>query len=383
MMASFKLPADFDSLIQRQKSVFIGIARGMGDKIVVMGTGVLGRTIGERLGHFPVAIQCFCDNDARKQGSTLLGRPILSVAEAVQQFNGHAVFVVAIFNSSAGQEQLRKLGCDRVATAAVCCRHFGPPLLPFETIDLPTAIDRNRNEVARCAILWADDKSRDEYQRLLNWFLAADQSTLEDHDPMSDLYFPSGLWSTSQREHLVDCGAFDGDSVLFLIKKTGARFSAVTAYEPDPKNFKALQDRIATQPLAVRRKIRLVNAAVGARRGVVRFSVSGTVASAVEADGALPVDCLALDDEFRDAHPSYIKMDLEGYELEALAGAGGLMARHAPILAITTYHKIEHLWQIPLLIHSHQPGYRLYLRRYAEDCWESVCYAVPPDRQIP
>jgi hypothetical protein len=73
---------------------------------------------------------------------------------------------------------------------------------------------------------------------------------------------------------------------------------------------------------------------------------------------------------------------LEGYELEALAGAGKLLASHPPILAITCYHKVEHLWQIPLLIHGYQAGYRLYLRRYAEDSWETVCYAVPPDRHI-
>jgi FkbM family methyltransferase len=381
-MSSLNIPNDFDSLITRQKSVFTKIAQGRGDQIVIMGTGELGRAVGQRLQHFPVAIKCFCDNNPKKQGSTFLGHPTLSVAEAVQQFNGQAVFVVAIFHSTAGQDQLRQLGCEQVVTAPVLCRHFGPPMVPFASIDLPTAIDRNRHEVARCATLLADDKSRDVYQKILSWFMAEDQTTFSDHDPESDLYFPPDLWKPNAQEHFVDCGAFDGDSLLFLINKTGSKFSAATAFEPDPKNFKALQGNIAAQSLAVRQKIRLVNAAVGARRGVVHFSVSGTAASAVETGGALPVDCLALDDEFRDVHPTYIKMDLEGYELEALAGAAKLMASHAPILAITCYHKIEHLWQIPLLIHIQQPGYRLYLRRYAEDCWETVCYAVPPDRQV-
>ena len=381
-MSSLNIPNDFDSLIQRQKSVFTTIAKGLGGQIVIMGTGELGRVIGQRLQHSSIEIKCFCDNNPKKQGATFLRRPTLSVADAVRQFNGHAVFVVAIFHSSAGQEQLRKLGCERVVTAPVFCRHFGPPLLPFASIDLPSAIDKNRQEIARCAALWADDKSRDEFHQILSWFMADDQTTFADHDPESDLYFPPDLWRPNAQEHFVDCGAFDGDSLLFLINKTASKFSAATAFEPDPKNFKALQDNIAGQPLPVGQKIRLVNAAVGAKRGVVHFSVCGTAASAVQDAGALPVDCLALDDEFHDAHPTYIKMDLEGYELEALAGAGKLMASHAPILAITCYHKIEHLWQIPLLIHGHQPGYKLYLRRYAEDCWETVCYAVPPDRQI-
>jgi FkbM family methyltransferase len=382
IMSSLNIPNDFDALLQRQKSVFTTIAKGLGGQIVIMGTGELGRVMGERLQQFPVTIKCFCDNNPKKQGSTFLGRPTLSVAEAVQQFNGHAVFVVAIFHSSAGQEQLKKLGCEHVVTAPVLCRHFGPPMVPFASIDLPTAINKNRPDIARCASLWADDKSRDVYQQILSWFMAPDQTTFPDHDPESDLYYPPDLWRLNPQEHFVDCGAFDGDSLLFLIKKTGSKFGAATAYEPDPKNFKALQENIAAQPLAVRQKIKMINAAVGAKRGVVHFSVSGTAASAVAAAGTLPVDCLALDDELRDVHPTYIKMDLEGYELEALAGAAKLMASHAPILAITCYHKIEHLWQIPLLIHSQQPSYRLYLRRYAEDCWETVCYAVPPDRQV-
>ncbi len=344
---------------------------------------MLGRAIAEGLRHFPVTVQCFCDNDLKKQGLTLIGHPVLSVAEAVQRWNGRAVFVVAIFHSSAGQEQLRTLGCDRIVTAAVLCRHFGPPLTPIAAIDLPTAIDRNREDVARCAALWADPKSRDEFQRTLNWFLATDQCTVATHDPEKDIYVPANLWQESTLEHFVDCGAFDGDSVLSLSKKTGFNFSAITAYEPDPQNFMAMQNNVARLPLSVQQRIRLVNAAVGAVRGVAHFSVSGTMQSAIGANGDISVECIALDDEFRDLHPTFIKMDLEGYELEALAGAGKLMASHPPILAVTCYHKVEHLWQIPLLIHGYQPGYRFYLRRYAEDCWETVCYAVPPDRQIP
>jgi FkbM family methyltransferase len=381
-MSSLKIPDDFDALIQRQRAVFSEVARGLGGQLVIMGTGELGRMVGERLSHALVEIKCFCDNDRKKQGSNFLGRPTLSVEEAVQKYNGQAVFVVAIFHSSARQEQLKKLGCQHVVTAPVLCRHFGPPLVPMASIDFPTAIDRNRPEVARCDELWADEKSRSVYQQILSWFWATDQTTYSEHDEESDLYFPPDLWKPNAQEYFVDCGAFDGDSLLFLINKTGAKFSGATAYEPDPKNFKALQERFAAQPPVVRDKVRPVNAAVGAKRGVVHFSVSGTAASAVKESGALPVDCVALDDEFRGVRPTYIKMDLEGYELEALAGAGKLMASHPPILAVTCYHKVEHLWQIPLLIHSYQPGYRLYLRRYAEDSWETVCYAVPPERQI-
>jgi hypothetical protein len=73
-------------------------------------------------------------------------------------------------------------------------------------------------------------------------------------------------------------------------------------------------------------------------------------------------------------------MDIEGAEPEALLGAARTMARHRPIMAICAYHKCEHLWTIPQLLKAANPDYKIYLRRYAEDCWETVYYAVPPER---
>ena len=127
-------------------------------------------------------------------------------------------------------------------------------------------------------------------------------------------------------------------------------------------------------------KVQLQMAAVGREAGVVKMNGGGTVASAV-GSGNVEVRCVALDDVAGDP-PTYVKMDVEGYELEALAGLRRTMAMHPPILAVTCYHAVDHLWKIPNFIHSVNPDYRLHLRRYAEDCWETVCYAVPPGRSL-
>ena len=71
---------------------------------------------------------------------------------------------------------------------------------------------------------------------------------------------------------------------------------------------------------------------------------------------------------------------VEGAELDALIGARLVMKKDLPILAICLYHKQEHLWQIPLYIRSTSKQYRLFLRRYSDECWELVCYAVPVSR---
>ena len=92
------------------------------------------------------------------------------------------------------------------------------------------------------------------------------------------------------------------------------------------------------------------------------------------------MESVPLDELLASASPTFIKMDIEGAEPNTLLGAAKIIADHAPVLAICLYHAQEHLWQIPLLIQSMRQDYNFFLRRYADECWEIVCYAVPKSR---
>ena len=74
----------------------------------------------------------------------------------------------------------------------------------------------------------------------------------------------------------------------------------------------------------------------------------------------------------------FIKMDIEGAEINALIGAYKIIQDYRPVLAISVYHKPEHLFQIPMLIRAFMPDYKLYLRHYREcSVSETICYAIP------
>jgi hypothetical protein len=94
------------------------------------------------------------------------------------------------------------------------------------------------------------------------------------------------------------------------------------------------------------------------------------------------IDCRRLDTLLTDADPTFIKMDIEGAEPDAIAGATATIRRSKPLLAVCAYHKCEHLWTLPALLKAALPEYRASLRRYAEECWEMVYYAVPPERVV-
>jgi hypothetical protein len=77
----------------------------------------------------------------------------------------------------------------------------------------------------------------------------------------------------------------------------------------------------------------------------------GALDSAVSSDagqGATRVSVETIDRLFadRDLPLTYLKADLEGFELSMLAGARRTIARNLPKLAITTYHRAEHAEQI-------------------------------------
>jgi hypothetical protein len=96
--------------------------------------------------------------------------------------------------------------------------------------------------------------------------------------------------------------------------------------------------------------------------------------------GSVSIECRRLDDILDGPQPTLIKMDIEGAEPRAIPGAAATIRAARPLLAICAYHKCEHLWTLPVLIHNALPEYEIFLRRYAEDCWETVYYAIPPER---
>lgn len=68
-------------------------------------------------------------------------------------------------------------------------------------------------------------------------------------------------------------------------------------------------------------------------------------------------------------------MDIEGSELNALAGAQNTIKTHKPKCAISAYHTKEDICGIPLLLKSFNPSYKIYFRQHHYVSWDMVCYA--------
>lgn len=348
--------------------------------LILFGAGALGQHTAKSLANLPHRFQLlFCDNN-QASAKVIAGIPVLSPAEAFKTYRETAVFVVTVYNSSPLYSQLKNAGCRHVISVPTLFRAFPDQLLPFFGLAAPDPIFKEQDAVRAAYDLWDDDESRQEYIRLLRWHVSGKYQNLFRPHPAAETYFPHDLFSPIPRERFVDCGAFDGDVLRVFLERWKNEFEVIAAFEPDPISYQKLGAYLAQLPSSISNRITIHPFALGAQAGKIRFAAQGSVASSVTDLGETVIESVCLDETLGDFHPTFIKMDIEGSERDALAGAKNLLQNDAPVLAICLYHDIAHLWQIPLQIHAENPAYRLYLRRYAEDCWETVCYAVPLGR---
>lgn len=73
----------------------------------------------------------------------------------------------------------------------------------------------------------------------------------------------------------------------------------------------------------------------------------------------------------------YIKLDLEGGEPQALAGAKETLKEFRPQLAVSIYHEIEHMWDIPLFLMDVLSDYDFFVEHYSYLREETLLYCLP------
>jgi FkbM family methyltransferase len=376
------LAADAASLKKREAGLFRELAPP-GAPLVLFGGGGLGRKTLAALREAGIEPAAFSDNDVRLHGTRVEGVEVLAPAEAVRRFGVAGVFVVTVFLGSAPvMRQLAGLGCRTVLPFYPLFWRYPARLLPHYAYDLPHRVIEARQEVLAVWPLLADRESREEFLAQVRWRL--DPGVCDLPDPAGgEIYFPSDLLTLDTREIFVDCGGYDGDTVRRFLARTGGRFEKIVVFEPDPRNFKKLQEALRTLPVATASRVELHQAAVGAGSGSVRLELRSS-ASAVSGSGEVEVRAVMLDEVPGEQPSTFIKMDIEGAELDALHGGARHIRRHRPFLAISAYHRHDDLWRIPHAIHALDVGYRFFLRRYSQEIVDDlVLYALPEGRPRP
>jgi len=136
----------------------------------------------------------------------------------------------------------------------------------------------------------------------------------------------------------VDVGANIGSYTVIAGAAVGAKCVAI---EPVPSTFKHLTDNINLNGISNR--VECLNVGVGKERGVLNFSSTADTMNHVLMNGqcanevGIQVCVESLDDVMRERRPSIIKIDVEGWETQVIAGAQHILSGLAPLAVVMEF----------------------------------------------
>lgn len=184
-------------------------------------------------------------------------------------------------------------------------------------------------------------------------------------------YFDKDIIKPKSNGIFVDGGSLDGGDCMEYTKYFGNDYNALYAFEPDPLN----QEQMGMIAKTLH-DFHFYKAGLWSKRTELRFSSERLGCSSMSENGDIMVNVDSIDNVLANLPVTYIKLDIEGSELEALHGAEKTIYKNKPVLAICVYHKPEDIIEIPNYILSLHLGYKLYLRHYSYLDTETVLYAV-------
>ncbi|MGE4440334.1 MAG: FkbM family methyltransferase [Desulfomicrobium sp.] len=179
---------------------------------------------------------------------------------------------------------------------------------------------------------------------------------------------------------VLDCGGCFGDTAISFacdVTKNGK----VYVFEPLPSYINIIKhniiqnkmsDQIKICPYAVGKKTDNINTTLNEED--IELSPGFTTIEKMYRVPTISIDDFVEKEQIE--RINFIKMDIEGSELDALNGAQKTITEHKPKLAISLYHKIEDFIKIPHYISQKHPGYCFYLDHYTIHEEETVLYCA-------
>ncbi len=232
------------------------------------------------------------------------------------------------------------------------------------TMDYLTAHEK---VLQRVDDLLADDRSRKVFRSVIEGKITGDPARLMEAESGPEEGY--ALLELNQEERYLDLGAYTGDTVLrFLNHVEGYR--KIIAVEPDRKNYQKLVQRVGGLP-----GVTCCRAGVDRDAGALRFPMDGGRKSRAGEAGGAEVPSMTVDQLLQGEPVTFIKMDVEGMERAVLEGAAETIRHWKPKMEVAAYHRVEDLFDLPLLIHSLVPDVRVYLRHFPYlPAWDTNFY---------
>jgi FkbM family methyltransferase len=194
-------------------------------------------------------------------------------------------------------------------------------------------------------------------------------------------YFDYPFLEQKDNETYIDAGCCDGTTILDYAKFSNRRYKKIIGLEADQNNYDKTINLISAEKI---RDTAILQKGAWSKTTYLNFTGTGNETAKITdvppdlMGGGGDVSAVKLDDELAGEYGNlFIKMDIEGSEIEALKGTAYTIRTKKPRLAVSVYHKPEDIIEIPLFLHELLPEYKFYLRH---DCLvnltETILYAI-------
>lgn len=331
-----------------------------------------------------VTPQFFVDSDERKIGKKCEGIEILSPEETVARVTGDFLVIVCINTDGKRYcksfddalrvgghhgvyDRLHSVGCKNVIDYTFFRRCF--TIFTDEHYNAPSCSDvelmlLHEEEIAHVYEYLDDELSRETFRKIIE-FRLLDDSIEVPTLPQSTQYFEEGLYHPRNDAAFIDCGAYNGISAKTFFEIQNDQFEAYYGVEPDADNYNKLKEYIGNLEKPARDKCNLANKAVWERSGELNlYTLDGPGSFIADDIGKSKVSSTTIDELLHGKKATFIKMNIEGSEKQALRGAENTIRIYKPELAIAGYHRTDDLWRIPMMIKKFRDDYILNLRSY-------------------
>jgi FkbM family methyltransferase len=226
--------------------------------------------------------------------------------------------------------------------------------------------------------LFEDEKSLEILERI---FRFREKPAYENYPlPERDFqYFPEFIRNFFKERtiHFADLGAYKGDTVAILLYLFENKVKTII-FEPVKKHLEILKGvlkEISQNGLITY----LYPSGVWRETAIKKVKILGPSTHINDKEG-IPTPVVKLDDTLIGSPVNFLKMDIEGSELDALKGGREFIKKNRPVMAVSVYHNPRDLWEIPFFIKKEFPFYTFRLRLHGHMLNEIVLYCLPNNK---
>lgn len=342
---------------------------------IIYGAGENGKRIYQQLKEYKVPVEGFYDDDTSRWNEEVCdGKYIYSYAELKDMDIDRTNYILASVFMSEMEKRAEELGFKHLYGVYNLILHY------CETAYEIPKFKGNQNYLQRQNAI----KKYINDEKSLKYFDVMYETIMEGKalHSIKNVFCPEDIYCLKRLKNIlksatfVDCGAFKGDTLSQFIEQF-PDYKNIYCFEADKTNYNVLQKYVDSTE---KEHIICENYALWNTETIIGMEGAGVSTRASE-KSSNKIRTITIDKYFNDIKVDYIKMDIEGAELNALRGGMNVIKRDRPVLAICIYHSMNDRLEIPEMLVNSLEKYEFLIRHHGYTYCDSVLYGIPMEKQ--